>query len=175
MCNRVLKFYIKNFKNQKTEVFPLLLSHYKQLIRYYAARLKYEDGYEELILFFVELLFSIDTEKFVSDNSNSLARYISTSIKHKYIEISERINRYEKLRMPFFENCFETENEIQSRLEVEEMLNPLSEKQRKIITLKYFYDYSDAEIGELLGVSRQSVFKMKNRALEVLRKHYIGP
>ena len=173
MSNRVLKFYIESFKNQKTEVFPLLLSHYKQLIHYYAARLKCEDGFQELTLFFIELLFSIDTEKFVSDNSTSLARYISISIKHKYIEISKRIARYEKLHMPFFENCFETVNETQFRLEIEEILKFLSEKQRKVIIFKYFHDYSDAEIGEFLGISRQSVFRLKNRALKTIRQFYI--
>ena len=173
MSNCILKLYIKSFKNQKTEVFPKILGIFKTLINYYAKRLECDDGQQELILFFVELLFSIDTEKFESDSSNSLARYIAVAIRNKYIELSKSYARYQKLNMKLFENRFGLENEIEAQFETNEMLKFLSLKQRRVIICKYFYNYSDAEISELMGISRQAVNNLKNRALETLRQFYL--
>lgn len=173
MNNRVLKHYIESFKNQKTEVFSKILHHYKKILNYYANRLEGEDAKQELNLFFVELLFKINTEKFVSDSSYSLACYISASIRNKYIEISKYEARHKLHCMPFFENCFESAAEIDLRLEMEEMLELLSEKQRAVIIAKYFHLYSDVEIAEILGISRQAVNHLKNRALETLRRFYL--
>ena len=173
MNNRVLKLYIKSFKNQKTEVFPRILRVFKRLISHYANLLDGEDAQQELNLFFIELLFSIDIEKFTSDNSSSLARYIAVAIKNKYIELFWRNSRYKSRYLPFSENFFISGSKIEFRLEMADMLNFLSEKQRKVIVCKYFYNYSDAEISNILGISRQAVNNLKNRALKTLRQFYI--
>lgn len=173
MNNCILKPYIESFKNQKTEIFPDILRIFKHLIDHYAKLLGNDDGRQELILFFVELLFSIDTEKFTSDSSNSLSRYIAVSLRNKYIELSKRNAKYEKSHLPIFDNCFGIEYEIEFRFETADMLKFLSKKQQDVIICKYFYNYSDAEISKLMGISRQSVNNLKNRALEALRQFYL--
>ena len=172
MNNRVLKQYIKSFKNQKTEVFPLILRGFERLINHYARLLGNSDDTQELNLFFIELLFRIETEKFASDGSNSLSRYIAVSLKNKYIEISRQSCKHKAQTLPFYESFYLTETDLEERFETAEMLEMLSQKQRLVIIFKYFYQYSDIEISKLMGISRQAVNNLKNRALETLRLLY---
>jgi len=173
MSNCILKLYIKSFKNQKTEVFPLILRVFERLINYYARRLENSDDSQELNLFFIELLFSIDVEKFATDNSNSLAKYIAVAIRNKYIEISKSNSDYKSHFLLFGEGYFTANTDLMLKLEMVEMLDFLSEKQRQVIIYKFFYGYSDAEISQLMGISRQAVNNLKNRALETLRHIYL--
>jgi len=172
MSNRVLKLYIKSFKNQKTEVFPLILRGFERLINHYAKLLGNSDDTQELNLFFIELLFRIETEKFASDSSNSLSRYIAVSLKNKYIEISRQSRKEKYQTLPFCESFYPTETDFEETFETAAMLELLSEKQRLVIIFKYFYQYSDIEISKLMGISRQAVNNLKNRALETLRLLY---
>ncbi len=172
MSNCILKLYIECFKNKKTEVFPNILNEFKNLIKYYSSRLNYEDSYCELILFFTELIFSIDTKDFKSDGSNGLSRYIAVCIRNKYIELAKKRQRQKPKYFPFFENCFTAERDIETRLELLDMLQLLSDKQRQVIIYKYYYTYTDIEISKIMGISRQAVNQIKNRALEILRLNF---
>ena len=49
------------------------------------------------------------------------------------------------------------------------MLGTLSKKQRDVIIYKYFMNFTDVEIAEVMGISRQAVNRIKNRGLETLR------
>ncbi|KAA8666397.1 sigma factor-like helix-turn-helix DNA-binding protein [Clostridium sp. HV4-5-A1G] len=40
---------------------------------------------------------------------------------------------------------------------------------KKVIIKKFFYGFTDTEIGKQLSISRQAVNRLKNRALERLR------
>ncbi len=173
MSNRFLKKYIKSFQNQKTEVYPILLRVFKRLITYYADKLESTDSLQELNLFFVELLFSINTENFKLDSSNSLARYISVAIRNKYIELSKAESKYNFHHRTFGETFFVYENDFELQFEIAEILKILSDNQRRVIICKYFYNYSDNEISELMGISRQAVNGLKNRALKILRQLYL--
>jgi RNA polymerase sigma-70 factor (sigma-E family) len=49
-------------------------------------------------------------------------------------------------------------------------LADLSDRQREVIVLRYFLDYSEAEIAEALGISRGSVKQHASRAVAALAK-----
>ena len=172
MSNKILKIYISNFKNQKTEVFPLILRVFERLINRYAKLLGNCDSAQELNLFFIELLFSIDTGKFASDSSNSMAKYIAVALRNKYIEISKNNCKQKSFNTPFTESFYLIDTDLNRKLETEEMLELLSERQRQVIICKYFYNYTDIEISHIMKISRQAVNNLKNRALQTLRNIY---
>ena len=170
MKNNLLKPFIKAIKNQDMSVFPLVFDEFKKLILHYAAKLKYEDATSDLTLFFIELLYDIELNKFLTDDSYSIKRYIAVSIKNKYIALSitkRKIKNYETQML--LEYCG-YEKEFDKQLAFMFSLKKLNDMQRFVIIYHYVYGYSIAEIGNYLCISRQAVNKTKNKALEILRK-----
>jgi RNA polymerase sigma-70 factor (ECF subfamily) len=52
-----------------------------------------------------------------------------------------------------------------------EMIEGLSEDQRQVLTLKFVFDFSNAEVGTILGKSEGAVKSLQHRALASLQKH----
>ncbi len=50
----------------------------------------------------------------------------------------------------------------------------MNEKQKSVLIYKYVYGYSDCEIACALGITRQAVNGLKNRALTVLKELLAG-
>ena len=53
-----------------------------------------------------------------------------------------------------------------------EAIKTLSEGQRNIVLMSYFLEMSDIEIGEIIVISRCSVYRSRMRALNVIREKY---
>ncbi|HII4507890.1 sigma-70 family RNA polymerase sigma factor [Clostridium perfringens] len=49
-------------------------------------------------------------------------------------------------------------------------INKLDENQRKVIKLLYFEGKTQKEVAKILGVYQQNISKIKNRAIDSLRK-----
>jgi RNA polymerase sigma factor (sigma-70 family) len=172
MCNYLLLELIKKFRKQDEEVFSEIYDEFKKLIRMYSSRLGGEDSDQELTVFFVELLHTVDLHKFKPDNSDGVSRYIAVSLRNKYIALSKK-SQLECIMNTSFE---EAENFISFTTDdyssISEALSHLSERQQLIITYKYIYNYTDSEISEILGITRQAVNRLKNRAIKILEEFY---
>ncbi len=170
MCNLTLKSKILKFKKQDMSVFETLYDEFKKLIMFYAVRLYYDDAKSDLTLFFIELLYNIDLSRFESDESYSIRNYIAVSIKNQYISLSVRNQHYNKLSNCLYDNFDGYLPNFEDRFSLRESLKHLSYKQKMIIIYRYIYGYSECEIGEILGITRQAVNRIKNRALIILRE-----
>ncbi len=89
--------------------------------------------------------------------------YINKNIKRDFIE-----NKYLSSVVEFKDNYFV--EDIESNIEIEDMLKCLTEKEKRVIKYKFINDNSEDEIAEILGVTRQSVNRMKNKALRKLKE-----
>ena len=172
VCNRCLKPIIEKFKKQDMTVFEPLYDLFKRLIMLYSKKLYYDDAAGELTLFFIELLYSIDLSKFHNDDSVSLKKYIAVAIKNRYIALSVNKERYGKVSNKLYDNLEGYLPNFEEHFSLLESINVLSDKQRQIVIYKYIYGYSDFEIAVLLGISRQAVNRLKNRALKCLREFF---
>lgn len=54
-----------------------------------------------------------------------------------------------------------------------EAIKVLSERQRNIVLMFYFLEMSDIEIGQIIGISRCSVYRSRMRALNIIREKYV--
>lgn len=171
MENVLLKSLILKFRNQDMNAFAMIYDEFKRLIYKYAGKLCDDDAVQELTLFLIELLYSIDLSKFKGKNDDGLKRYIAVSLKHKYITVSKENDNYKKLcdRSEIYDNSF---SDTLENLSAKEALKCLSHKQKIIIIYKYFYCLSDSEIAGITGISRQAVNRLKNRALLLLKEYY---
>lgn len=55
------------------------------------------------------------------------------------------------------------------------MIKNLSEKQKTVIRLKYAQCYHTEEIAQIMGISRQAVWQLEQRALAKLSLEYDKP
>ena len=76
MKNREIIKYVKEIREGNASGFEELYEAFLRLINFYGRKIG-EDGSEELILFFTELLHSFDIVKFTPDESEELNKYIA--------------------------------------------------------------------------------------------------
>ena len=156
MKNREIIKYVKEIREGNASGFEELYEAFLRLINFYGRKIG-EDGSEELILFFTELLHSLDIGKFTPDESEELNKYIAVSIRNRYIELSRRKSRLLRISNEITEECADSTDEPDSKFFLKEGLMLLSERQRTVIDYRYFCGYSDREIADILSISRQGL------------------
>ncbi len=62
-----------------------------------------------------------------------------------------------------------TEEDQIDKLYLKSLINSLEERERKIITLRYFRDKTQGEVAKILGVSQVQVSRLENKILEKLK------
>ncbi len=172
MYNYVLKGLIENFRMQDMAAFEIIFYEFKSRIYSYARKQKNEDLIGELTLFLIELINHMDIDRFCSDKSDGLERYISVSLKNKYISFCRKNAREKDMLRDPFESALISVDSAESRVDICEALSNLTERQRDIIICKYIYCLSDFQIAEIFKISRQAVNRLKNRGLNTLKEYY---
>ena len=172
MENLKLKKLILDFRKGEIYSFPIIYDVFKRLIDYYSKKARDEDATQELMIFLMELLYDIDLSKFEDNEKDNLKRYIAVALGHKYIDIIKENKNTQNKFYEIFEYDLFYYDDTESNIYVKGLLENLSPRQRVIILYKYIYNYSDIEISCILGISRQAVNRLKNRALNTLRKLY---
>lgn len=66
----------------------------------------------------------------------------------------------------------ETENEIIDKLAISESINKLTERERKIITLRYFKEKKQREVATILGISQVQVSRLEKQILMKMRENF---
>lgn len=62
------------------------------------------------------------------------------------------------------------DEQIINKIMIEKALRVLTDKQRKVIHLRYFKDYSQAKTGQVLNISQAQISRIEKRVLELMRK-----
>ncbi len=62
--------------------------------------------------------------------------------------------------------------EPEENLLLKEGLALLSERQRTAVLMRHIYGYSDAEIADRLGITRQAVNRLEARGLKTLKAYF---
>lgn len=174
MENGMLIGLIEKFRKGDMSAFAVIYEGYKKLIIYYSKKLGGEDYKQELTLFFIELLYDIEIERFKYYSAAALHNYIAVALRNKYIALSKEQQKYDIFLHNTFEKDFICNTSPSKNLELKEFLKLLSKRQQAVITYKYIYGYSEKEISDFLNVSVQAVNRLKNRALASLGNFYNG-
>lgn len=172
MKDELMLRLIQNFLKQDMSAFAIIYKEFEALMILYSNRLGGEDYLQELTVFLLELLYGINIYEF--ENSEQIKRYIAVSIRNKYIALSKDKQKYENFHCNSTENVFYCNSTAEDTVDMTDMLKSLSARQRVIIVYKYIYGYSDIELALLLGISRQAVNRLKNRAVETMQEYYFG-
>lgn len=171
MENVTLKKLIIDFREGDVQAFAVIYEEFRKMVYYYSRKIGNEDAYQELMIFLIELLYNIELSRFPNDKNDNLKRYIAVSLRNKYIVISKKKRDEEKVLIGIYDDDV-TYNYNGEDIMLKEMLETLSDKQRRIVVYRYIYGYSDSEIANCMGISRQAVFRLRNRAFRLLREIY---
>lgn len=170
MCNREIMAIAKEIKNKDMSRFGELYEAFAGLIHHFELKLGYDDAGQDLTVFLLELICSLDADRFSPDNSQALNRYIAVSVRNKYIALS-KVQRRRALESGDLLDCVGRSVEFDNSVALKEGMKRLSERQKETIILRYIYGYSDSEIADKLGITRQAVNRLERKGLNILRKY----
>lgn len=173
--NKWLKERIQAYRDGDQGACYEIIEKFTKLITLYARRLKSEDAYQDITVNLLEVLMAVDLQRF-DDESNALQRYLAICIRHKYVYIAIKKQREDSTRKNLpVDDCLHSNTLIPftaDRLFLQEAFDRVTPQQRRVLILHYVYGYTIAEIGKILGVSRQTANGLRQRAIHDLRMAY---
>lgn len=178
MCNSLLNQIKLAQKTKGTELLDII-EKFKPLVCKYAGLLINEDAKNDLECHLIDVLLKIDASGFSESGDNALIAYIKRSLYHRYIYLSKRENREQKLTP--FSSLNKRDLAIMERnssisnptddLMISEISKWLNKKEFEIIYMHYIIGIPISQIARNFSCSRQSINQTKNRALKKLREH----
>lgn len=152
-----------------------LINKFKPLIKKLIRRLNYEEAETDLIILFIQLIQTLNLNKFTRLSEGALVKYIYNSLTNRCIDLFRKyvLKKTEELELNL--DTLQTEIDMDADMFINELLNLniLTEQQKLILKKFYISEYSDSEIAKMLNISRQAVNKTKNRGIKTLRT-YLG-
>ncbi len=157
-----------------------ILESFEGLIKKYAKKLSYEDAEQDVICYFIELIYKFPLEKFREDDEGKVVAYITKCIYHEYIRLLKQVVQQKK---EINYSCLSEEQlhmlEIRisrkdnyEQLFLSELRQNLEEKEWDILKKIYIEGKAVSKIAKEKGISRQAINQMKKRALQKIRNYY---
>lgn len=69
----------------------MILGKFEGLIKKYARKLAYEDAEQDIICYFIELMYKFPIKKFREDDEGKIVVYITKSIYHEYVRLLKQL------------------------------------------------------------------------------------
>lgn len=148
-----------------------LIERFKRLLIKYAKKLDYEDAYNDLQLFFIELIAKLKCTGSLKRDDAIIVSYIAISVKNQYIKLSTK----KSLHTTAFSDLSDSQlyfvdssNATMLPISIEEYLphnNKLTLWERQVVMDFFVNGLSISEIAHMQKKSRQAVNQAKNRGL----------
>lgn len=165
-----LYYQLMEWQKGNKEVEEGICLKFYPIIKSLSKKLYYEWGETDLTIALIELIKSIDLTKF-EDNDKRIAKFIYKFLQNKSIDLFRKYCNKRQEDLPINYDILYTETpDFSSNIFISSLMDSLPPMQRRVIEKKFLYKYTDKEISELLGISRQAVNRAKNRGLKNLRK-----
>lgn len=164
-------------QNGDKEAMQELVDRFTPLMRKRANKLGYEDAYEDIRLFFIELIYSMKLEKIRLKEDGGITSYINVSVNNFYNKETAKSDKWKK-EIVVSALPAEQEYYVEKKLSKEDKINifmelnmeeKLAPNEYKIIYLIYIEGYSVAEIARDTNKTRQAVNQLKNRVLKKIK------
>ncbi len=152
-----------------------LISTFKHLLRKYALLLDYEDAYDDLQLFFIELLYRMSCSDFKSKPDGVIVSYIATSVRNQYIKLAKmrsfKVATFSEIgigQMSFIEalNSCTIESSIDELFPRDQQLTSW---ENEVLTSVFVNGKSSSQIARKYKKTRQAVNQAKIRGLNKIK------
>lgn len=174
----MLKDLVMKSQNRDEEAMLSLIETFNPLIKKYARKLNDMDSYDEILLYFIEIIKNLKIETLRNQTDAGIVTYINKSVYsfycHKVQKIIQKKNEVIMSNLTDEQLYFE-----QGKMSVEDTVNIFAErgleqyltsKEMIIINLIFVQGYSSEDIAKMKRQSRQSINQIKKRALEKIKK-----
>lgn len=170
------------FKKGDAEAYSALYRQFSRLLINYGYRVTsntalIKDSVQDL---FVELWKS--RESLADLDSSGVKFYLFRALRNKInnnrrFELVNSGDIAEKMdeTLSSEEQMIDQESKTEQHFLIDKALKALSKRQREIISLRFYNDFSHDEIAEIMGLNYQSVSNLLYTALQTLRKQFRIP
>lgn len=154
----------------------VLIERFYKLLMKYSIILGYEDAYNDLCLFFIELITKMREKPIAHKGDAAIVNYIAISVKNEYIRLSKKQKR---LPLALSDLSEEQQRDIDARLastDPEYIIDLLPHKctltswEYEILIMFFVEDIPISEIAKKKNKTRQAVNQAKNRAVEKIKR-----
>ncbi|WP_326828376.1 sigma-70 family RNA polymerase sigma factor [Tissierella pigra] len=122
----------------------------------------------------LSLIRNIDIRKFKDSSHRQIAKYIHIHLRKRALNLlRNRKRELSFMEINYYILADTSKANVEDTVLISILIKSLPKKQRDIIIMKYIYELSDMDIAKILGISRQAVNRLKNRALNNLRKFFL--
>jgi len=151
-----------------------IIEKFMPSISKFSKELGYEEAETDFIISLLESMIKIKKHISLDWNDGMVVNFLYTLLKNKKIDLFRKNVKGKDQKKIDIEKVGELASKYNfvDYFIIDELLELLTIKQQKVLKFKYFYGYSDVEIAKFLDVSRQSVNKIKIRAIKKLRGNY---
>ncbi|TCO70636.1 RNA polymerase sigma factor [Marinisporobacter balticus] len=166
----------KRAKNNDKNATYKIIKDFSATLKKLSNSLHYEEAETDLIIELLKLIKNINIEKFKDSHHKQIAKYIHMHLRKRTLDLlkknENKINEYIEINHDLLadESIADTENTVLTFI----LIKSLVRQQRDIITMEFIHGFSEKDIAQILKISRQAVNRAKNRALNNLRKIFIG-
>ncbi len=168
LSNLILKYQMEDDK----EAIEELINYFNDIIINISKKLNYEEAQTDILICLIELLKKINLKHY--SNNNSIRAMVIRSLVNKRTDLFRKnvlkMQEEYKLNLDIISTYYDNDR---SSLIIEDLIKPLSEKQKEVIKLSFIEQYSDIEISKIMNVSRQAVGQMKKRSLNLLKEFVV--
>ena len=177
---------IKNFSQDfnvrfSTYAVPMILGEVKRFMR--------DDGYVKVSRSVKTLCYKINQYVDVVKTQTGASPTVEEIAQHFNVDATDVVFAMESGKMPvsIYEKANDGDDKSTQLLEklqddadkklvdrviLQDMLSKLTEREQKIVILRYYRDLTQGEIAKTLGVSQVQVSRLENKILEKLRQEF---
>ena len=173
----MLRKLLKNAQSHDKDAMEKLIQHFYPLFKKYSIKLNYEDAYEDMILWFIELVKSkklemLQEEVIVSYIHVCVVNYYNKKIEKVIKEKREVIFSDLSEEQIYFMEVKMAKGDTQDIFWELNMVEVLNDNELHILHLVFNEGYSTAEIARKLGKTRQAINQQKKRELHKLKQFF---
>lgn len=156
-----------------------LVEKFGPLLRKYSRKLFWEDALSDLTVAFLELIQTFPVDHLRRKEDGAIVNYIVRSVQHTYIALlrdyfsrpQEAVSLDDATEAQKLEAiAYVDKQEASAFLDLLDLCPALTERERTVLTLVFFWGYTSAEIAERFSTSKQNINQTKLRALRKMRK-----
>ncbi len=167
---------VYNSQQKDRKSLEILCHQFEPLIKKYSYYLNYEDAYQDLIEAFLVMVQKIPLEKKRFEKKEYILSYIKISIKNTFIYLNKKNQKYIKYTFSLDDNIRDNMIDFASNDKTNVFLvdiqNILGANEFELFCLKFIKGYSDSEIGNMLGITRQGVNKKFQKINKKIKDSY---
>lgn len=175
---QMLTELISNSQTHNKFCMEALIVKFNPLLIRYARKLNYEDAYQDLVIFFIDLILRMDIRKLHIDNDAAIISYFQTCVQNQYVFLLRKLI-VQKRELYFTdmveEQIYKTEKMLATYDEANMLMEwnlrkILNAREYNVISLIYCGGFSAAELAQKYGTTRQAINQQKMRAINKIRR-----